>query len=139
MRLLVEPPIRANDSYGNGEFLAPRANGRHHKGVDYSIPAGFDIVSPVPGQVTKIGYPYNDDLSFRYVQVTCRRGLKHRFFYVDPCVSVGTEVRAGDKLGKVVDLQQRYPADDKHARPITNHVHYEIIGHEGEFINPEKI
>lgn len=121
-------PVRGTDQHGSGAYGAPRGV-RTHKGVDYAAWPGSAILSPVPGSITKIGYPYGDDMSFRYVEVTDALGRQHRFFYLDPIVSIGDTVVVDDELGQVQDLGKRYPG-------ITPHCHYEIK-HEGKFLNPE--
>jgi murein DD-endopeptidase MepM/ murein hydrolase activator NlpD len=98
-------------------------------GVDYHCPVGGGIRSPVAGEVTKIGYPYGDDLSYRYVEVTCDDGKQHRFFYLSPKVKVGDTVLPGDVLGIVQNLRRRYAG-------ITPHCHYEIK-RDGNYLNPE--
>lgn len=120
--------IRGQDHHGAGYFGAPRKN-KSHRGIDYAALPGTVILSPVPGSVTKLGYPYGDDLSFRYVQVTDAIGRDHRFFYLDPLVRINDVVVVDTELGTVQDLVSRYPG-------ITPHCHYEIkIG--DQYINPE--
>lgn len=112
-------PLRGADSWGSGAYGAPRGS-RKHKGIDYAASPGTVLESNVAGRVTKLGYPYGDDLSFRYVEVTSEDGYRHRFFYVYPRVGRGDVVAAGDVLGVVQDSTGRYEG-------ITNHVHYEIL------------
>ena len=69
-------------------------------------------------QIPARPYPYGDDLSYRYVQVTVG-GYDFRVFYIDPSVRVGQEVTADTAIGLVQDLGLRYPG-------IPNHVHFEI-------------
>lgn len=122
-------PMRGTDVHGSGYFHAPRGN-RLHNGIDYSVIANSVVLSPVSGVVTKLGYPYADDLSFRYVQITDLEGYKWRLFYIDPSVSVGEVVTIVSKIGVVQDLDERYPG-------ITPHVHLEIKSPDNYFINPE--
>jgi len=121
--------MRNPDNYGSGHFGASRGS-RTHNGIDYVCDKGSPIHITTPGKVTKLGYPYGDDLSFRYVQVTDEKGLAHRVFYVEPSVSAGDLVTAGTVLGTSQDLTKRYP------NGMTNHVHYEIKNG-SEYINPE--
>jgi murein DD-endopeptidase MepM/ murein hydrolase activator NlpD len=121
--LLTDRPVR-NDRAGAGTFGASRAGGtRSHKGKDYVAELGEPINSPVVGKVTKIGYPYASDLSYRYVQVTDLDGNDHRMFYVspDPSIEVGSTVGKGDVIGKAQDVAA------KHGGGMINHVHYEIL------------
>jgi hypothetical protein len=84
MKAFTNRAIR-NDSAGQGTFGASRGGGkRSHKGTDYEMKAGELVDSPVVGEVTKIGFPYGDDLSYRYVQITDMDGINHRLFYVEP-------------------------------------------------------
>ena len=111
--------IREQDNYGRGEYGAPRGS-RKHNGVDICAAPESIVMSPVSGTVSKLGYPYSDDLSFRYVQITDDFGYLVRFFYVDPAVAVGEMVMEGWPVGKVQTLQKRYPG-------ITDHVHLEVM------------
>jgi len=124
---------RGSDDFGSGEFGASRGS-RTHKGIDYTAPAGAELISPVDGEVTKLGYPYASDLSFRYVEVTDTDGIRHRMFYVSPDVAVGDSVSRQDPIGKVQDIAGKYNTD---TRKMKNHVHYEIIVW-GEYVNPEE-
>lgn len=119
--------IRGCDRYGCGYYEASRSYGLH-RGVDLVHAPGEQVCSPVFGEVTKLGYPYKDDLSFRYVQVSMH-GHDFRLFYVDPCVKVGDIVSFGAVIGTVQDLSKRYGSG------MTNHVHFEIMK-DGEYINP---
>jgi murein DD-endopeptidase MepM/ murein hydrolase activator NlpD len=124
-------PIRA-DEEGSGLYGASRGK-RKHTGIDLAAPAGSVLLSPVCGYVTKLGYPYGDDLSFRYVQVSTLPdgGDDYRFFYVKPRkgLEVGEQIERGDRLGRVQTLQNRYPG-------IIDHVHFEVINADGEYVDP---
>ena len=109
-------PIRGTDAQGSGHFGAPRG-GRTHKGIDLECYPGTEIRSTVHGTVTKLGWPYKNDLTFRYVQVTDIGGLDHRYFYIKPSVLVGDVVTPDTMLG----TSQELPYND-----ITQHVHYEV-------------
>jgi len=149
--ILAKLPRRANDSYGSGAFGASRGSRTHH-GIDFECPtewgfevsdagvlskleypSGVEVVAPASGKVTKLGYPYGDDLSFRYVEVTDSEKRRHRVFYVEPSVTLGQEVVFGQTpIGVSQDLTKRYP------RGMTPHVHYEIILN-GKHINPDSL
>lgn len=132
MKAVTETTLakRIADPWGKGHFGAPR-NGRTHNGQDYCCPTGAHVLSPVTGVVTKVGFPYGDDLAFRYVQVTDSEGYEHRVFYLEPLVKHGEDVPEGSVLGLSQDLSRRY-------RGILQHVHYEIR-YRGEFIDPEAL
>jgi len=122
-------PIRGDDELGSGAWHAPRGN-RLHNGIDYACYPGTEDDTPVSGEVTKLGYPYGDDLSYRYVQITDSEGDCHRIFYIEPTVEIGDVMvhKASPSIGTAQDLTTRYPG-------ITNHIHYEI--RRGDtYINP---
>lgn len=121
---------RGTDKWGSGEFGASRGD-RTHNGIDYACEPGTQICSPYAGKVTKLGYPYGDDLSFRYVEVTDYSQRQHRIFYVEPSVEVGKFIADGEVVGVSQKLGNRYPE-------ITEHVHYEVIK-DGEYLNPEDV
>lgn len=131
--MIVMLEKRGSDDFGSGEFGASRGS-RTHKGIDYTAPAGAEVLSPVDGQVTKHGYPYASDLSFRYVEITDPAGARHRLFYVSPDVVVGSTVSRQDSIGTVQDIAGKYNTD---TRKMKNHIHYEIIM-DGEYVNPEE-
>ena len=79
--------------------------------------------------MTKLGYPYSDNLGYRYVQVTDANDFDWRFFYVKPAVLVDQTIDIGTVLGFVQDLDRRY-------KGITPHIHLEIINSDGNYINP---
>jgi len=119
---------RGTDKQGSGAFGASRGS-RKHNGIDYCMPPDSPVYSPVRGNVTKLGYPYAHDLSFRYVEISDSGGIRHRVFYVLPNVMVGETVNTSDVIGYSQKL---------HYDGIKQHVHYEIKDLEGNFINPEK-
>lgn len=122
---------RKSDSFGSGHYGASRGS-RKHSGVDYACYPKSKIFSPVTGQVTKLGYPYADDTSFRYVQVTTREGYDVRVFYVNPSVNLNDQVNENSIIGSSQELGKRYPE-------ITEHVHLEIKGKNGKFVNPMEL
>ncbi|HYD43986.1 MAG TPA: M23 family metallopeptidase [Phenylobacterium sp.] len=112
---------RTWDGFGSGAYGASRDGGvRHHEGVDYVAEGGQAVKAPISGYVTRIGYAYGDDLSFRYVEIT-NPALRYqaRVLYVSPEVAVGDTVRLGEAIGEAQTLQGRYPG-------ITDHVHLEV-------------
>ncbi len=127
--LRVQTKLRGTDSYGSGRYGASRGT-RKHTGIDYAVLEGSTLLSPIAGRVSKLGYPYGDDLSFRYVQITTEDNFAWRFFYIEPAVRVPLFVKVGDVLGSVQDLDGRYPG-------ITPHIHLEIKNSEGTFENPK--
>lgn len=126
----IELNKRIPDSYGEGHFGASRG-GRKHRGVDYSCLPNSKVLSPCSGIVSKIGYPYSDDLSFRYIEIASNSNHKLRVFYVSPSVEVGDIVDESTVLGLSQKLGVRYPG-------IGEHVHLEIRG-KGKIIDPETV
>lgn len=114
---------RGTDSYGSGHYGASRGE-RTHNGEDLACA----VASPVKGTVTKLGYPYGDDLSFRYVEVSDIDSYRIRMFYVEPQVEVGDRIAKGEIVGRTQSLQKRYPG-------ITDHVHLEVIAPGGAYIS----
>lgn len=123
-------PHRGIDAWGSGEFGASRGN-RKHNGIDYACYPGTAIYSPVDGTITKHGYPYGDDLTYRYIEVTDKLHRRHRVFYVSPLIEVGRRVSLGEVLGTAQNIAGRY--DDR----MKNHIHYEIK-HNGKYLDPEQ-
>lgn len=117
---------RDQDEYGSGDYQAPRGSHRH-RGIDFTP----QIHAVNDGIVTKIGYPYGDDLSYRYVQVTDVDGNRARYFYISPAVNKGDTINKGAVLGKLQDLGKRYPN-------ITPHFHFEVKSADGEIIDPNE-
>ncbi len=114
---------RGCDSFGCGHFGASRGD-RKHNGTDLCVA----VLSPIKGRVTRLGYPYKDDLSFRYVEITDEAGFKVRLFYVLPKVTEGDFVGVGDVIGKLQSLQKRYEG-------IQDHVHLEVLAPSGEYVD----
>jgi len=139
MKSLIKlgPQIRS-DRQGHGAFGAPRGS-RTHNGIDYVANAGDYVCSPVTGIITKYGYPYPDDLSYRYVEITSEPDqLRHRLFYTSMLyvLQIQSKVKKGEIVALVQDIAARYPADDPKDAMI-NHVHYEIRRPDGTYMNPE--
>ena len=130
--LELKTPKRGKDTWGSGEFGASRGN-RSHMGVDYAAMPGSILCSPITGHVTKLGYTYGDDLSYRYIQIKDADGNRHRFYYVEPDVVLGDEVTQGDEIGEVQDIVRRYSVP----RGMKPHIHYEIIDRDNLYVNPE--
>jgi len=120
-RPLAHLEIRKRDRFGEGHFGASRDGGRRrHMGLDLVALPGTPVTSPLDGTVTRLGWPYGNDPSYRYVEVTAEAGLVVRHFYVAPEIGLGRRVMAGETcLGTVQDLTRRYP-------DITNHLHFEM-------------
>jgi len=127
-------PIRGQDKWGSGAYMASRG-GRKHNGIDLACYKGSTILADQDGVVTKVGYPYPPEHAkkghFRYVEVRSDTGIRIRYFYVAPSVSVGQRVMSGDPIGKTQGLISVYPG-------ITDHYHFEVKDSKDNFINPQE-
>ena len=132
---LLALPIRQCDDWGCGHYGASRGD-RTHNGVDVICPPGREVCAGISGTVTKLGYPYSDDLSFRYVQVTVGGSYDFRFFYVTPAVSLGEKIIPSTVIGRTQSLSTRYRATDKGRGQITEHVHVELRDGQGDYMDP---
>ena len=121
---------RGVDLFGSGAFHASRGR-RTHNGIDIKCMAGNKACSNVAGVVTKLGYPYGDDLSYRYIEITDDNANRVRFFYVEPTVVNGQIIEVDDVIGVSQDLGRRYGG-------ITNHVHLEVKQIDGSFVDPSE-
>ncbi len=124
--------VRGCDPQGCGTYGAPRKVGPH-KGADYTAAAGQDVFASVSGVVDKIGYPYNDDLSYRYIKIVSSDGYVVRELYVLPVpgLAVGDSVTAGMVIGTEQPLSKRYPG-------ITEHSHTDIQKN-NSWVDPETL
>ena len=129
MKAVTELEKRGCDTWGCGHFGASRGE-RTHKGIDFKCPPGVQVLSPVKGRVTKLGYCYRDTPVFRYVQITTEDFKDYRVFYCEPVVPEGREVTEETVIGVAQDLGERYPG-------ITPHIHMEVK-YKGEYLDPEE-
>ena len=133
--MLIKPPVRIVDNFGQGCYGAPRGS-RRHKGVDFACYPGSEICAEMFGRVTKIGYPYDDDddndgkPDFTYVEIEDTAGNKARYFYVKPCVTKGDMVNSGQVIGTTQELGKKYQG-------ITEHMHFEVKDKDGVFFDPD--
>jgi len=125
----VELEIRSDEA-GDGHYHAPRA-GRQHNGIDFACQVDAPVLSPVSGVVTKHGYAYPDDLSWRYIEITDGEALRHRLFYVYPTIPIGYTVTPDTEVGRSQNITIRYPGQG-----MTPHIHYGVKNEDGEHLNP---
>ncbi len=125
----LTPQQRTNDKHGSGAWQAPRSYGKHN-GIDLACLPESIVHSSTVGMVTKLGYMYDDDLSFRYVEVLTPLAYKIRYCYVEPCVGLGDHISVDQPLGAVQNIGARYV-------DITPHIHLSVKNPQGEYINPE--
>ena len=117
MRVMLKQEYRGCDVFGCGHFGASRGT-RKHIGLDLKATKGDCVYSPIKGKVTKLGYAYSDDLSFRYVEIKGDSYLV-RVFYIHPSVRLGEDVTEKTLIGVAQTLGERY-------KGITDHVHVEV-------------
>lgn len=127
------PEIR-NDSAGHGYFGAPRS-GRTHNGLDFTCTRYDPVKAFCAGRVSKLGYPYDDDLSYRYVEINTPAGFRFRYFYVAAYewIEKNIDVAAGQPIGLCQDIVARYPGD------MQNHYHFEIKDLQNYYLDPMPI
>ena len=118
MRSPVGITIR-NDAKGSGAFGAPRGS-RTHVGIDLIVEPDSIVYAPVDCIVNRIGTCYNDDSSFKLIELT-GFGIVHRILYVSPCVQPGEMLREGDIIGSAQNVSKR------HGHQMIPHVHWEVI------------
>ena len=111
-----------SDPAGDGAFGAPRGGKPDgHRGTDFLVGVGDEVLSPCVGTITKLGQCYANTPTWRYVQITDRSGLHHRVFYIEPRGHIGKKVNLDTVIGIAMDISNRYP--DQGMLP---HIHYEI-------------
>jgi murein DD-endopeptidase MepM/ murein hydrolase activator NlpD len=127
----VAHAVRGIDAYGSGAFGASRDGGRRvHRGVDLVAATGEAVRSPISGMITRTGAAYGGQTSLWFVEITNpETRYRARVLYVNPSVTSGRKVAAGDQIGTAQSLAARYAG-------ITNHVHVEVTGRRGEVIDP---
>lgn len=128
---LEELILRGNDPTGHGYYGARRGT-RKHKGLDLvSVPNEL-VTSLIDGVITKIGYPYNGNLTFRYVDVT-NDIYRVRIMYIFPSgISVGDRIFAGQEIGKAQDIAGYWNPR------MLNHIHVEVYKN-GLLTDPEPL
>lgn len=132
--MFIKPKKRRSDKFGSGEFGASRGE-RKHNGQDFECEVESEVFSSVIGVVTKLGYPYGDDSSFRYVEIADEHDIRHRVFYIEPTVEVNDIILIGDVIGTTQKLGDRY-------KGINEHFHYEVLRYvhgKKKFLNPNKL
>lgn len=131
MKPLEKIILRGNDPTGHGYYGAKRSGGRRHKGVDLVCNLGDNVLAPISGKVTKVGYPYSFNLSFRYVEIS-NDTYRVRLMYVSPDVELGDHVAKYQVIGYAQDIAAYWngrsiiPSVFKTKSLMTNHIHFEV-------------
>lgn len=130
--LAVDYGIRSDDG-GKGNFLAPRAHGKHN-GIDFLAPVGTPLLAACSGKARSLkrgGYG-------NVVQLVCKlpehlggdEGLFASLFYAHlsktPIPEEWTGVKAGTKIGAVGKT------GNASGPKIKPHLHFEIVVRESE-------
>jgi hypothetical protein len=128
--MIIKPQLRAFDDFGAGEYGAPRGNHKH-RGNDWVCMPGSYITAIRGGAVTKLGYCYSENLTFRYVEVKTADlentplAIYCRYLYVEPTVKVGDWISRGDTIGHAQDVAAYHmEGTDKSMMP---HIHVETF------------
>ena len=146
--LTFAPPNRSGwkergiDGAGSGKFGAGRVS-RNHNGVDILSTDGDQILSPMDGYISKVGYRiYTNKCAYLVgVDITgvgIYEGYKIRLFYVKSNLSKNTPVNRGDVIGSQQSLNnncypKRYNRGGEYK--MKNHVHVELY-YNGVLKNP---
>lgn len=127
--------VRQQDTWGHGAYGSSRGKFRKHRGVDFAVPAGSYISSPVTGEIDRITAVYNDPTLNGPLQAIVVKNFdtpdhEAKILYVKPAVGIypGAKVTAGvTVLGESQTLQLHYPG-------ITEHIHIQIKNSDGDMV-----
>ena len=109
--------LRGADAMGDGAFASSRGYKRH-KGTDYKFEPGAAVHSPMGGIVTRLGLCY-PNADYQLVEIQ-NDAVLLRLLYVDPIVTPGEDVIAGQTIGTAQKISDRY------GEGMTDHVHVEM-------------
>ena len=133
---------RGRDGAGSGKFGAGRGS-RNHNGVDILSTDGDQILSPMDGYISTVGYRiYSNKCTYLVgVDITgvgIYEGYKIRLFYVKSNLSKNTQVKRGVVIGSQQSLNnncypKRYNRGGEYK--MKNHVHVELY-YNGVLKNP---
>lgn len=132
---IVTPLSIRSDTSGDGHFKAYRdRNGSAgtHEGIDLLVYEGQDIYSPFDGIVVRNAIPYKSDTRWKGLLLRRADGLEVIIFYMTPSVGEGTNVKAGQKIGKAQAISKKYSS------AMRNHIHVETKIN-GMTINPTSL
>lgn len=120
------------DPAGCGHFGAPRGS-RRHKGHDFIVVPGQQVISPINGKVLRYAYPYASDLSYKGILIEGRgvhAGFQVKIFYMNPTIGIGETVDAHQVIGIAQNVAAKYPGSE-----MQPHLHLELYVN-GEAVDP---
>jgi murein DD-endopeptidase MepM/ murein hydrolase activator NlpD len=122
-----------NDEGGKGHYLARRAGGRKHLGIDLKTNVGQQIIAPIDGIVKKTKANSTAKLDGTRIKGTGKyKGYTVYMFYTKP-FSIGSEVKQGDVVSTQLPLQRSKGGD--YSEDVTDHVHIRV-DYKGKMLNP---
>lgn len=127
--------LNIGEGLSNGED-----GGRKHRGVDFRAPSGTPVYAMAPGKVTYSASNCADVGSLRsscgggygnYVEITHSDGTRTIYAHLlsDGVIARGTEVKAGQEIGKV----------GSSGRSSGPHLHLTILGKNNQVLKPSDI
>ncbi len=120
-------------TYGGAQFGASRGGGRVHAGQDIAgQKAGDPVLAAMAGTVVEVGRGYawqNGGGSSQIIGIKHKDGSMTRYVHVMSNVSVGKEVKTGQKIGTIS------PADKASSQDFP-HLHFELYNTSGKIIDP---
>ena len=129
-----DAPIRVMNTLSTFQLYGSRP-GFHH-GLDLKAPAGTAVVAPVSGEVST-GYYYRRKSPYTYeVAIATEGGRRWELHHLAPDTvpasverraAGGGTVEAGEVVGRIYDAAEM---------GMTPHVHVNVIGPDGYYLNP---
>ena len=120
-------------TYHGAQFGASRGRGKVHGGQDIDKQsAGDPVLAAMAGTIIEVGrgYPWQKGGgSSQIIGIRHKDGSRTRYVHVMANVSVGQEVKTGEKIGTVS------PADKASSEDFP-HLHFELYNSSGQLIDP---
>lgn len=135
-KVTSQTELRNCDSYGCGDFGASRTNSAGtHQGLDIIVYQGESIYAPFESIVTRFGYPYANDTSYRLVEfkgIGSYKGYVCKVMYVNNNSEiVGQTVSKGQFITTAQDISKKYGSG------MIPHLHIELRIN-GQLVDPQK-
>lgn len=133
--MFILPPVkpyrgrRGTDPAGSGVFGASRDGGkRKHMGLDLISVPGDEVVSPIYGIVTRLGWAYSDaDLGSIHIEGQDQHdGVTVKMLYARgmEALKTGAKVEPGQTIGTAQDVAAHWLK--KGVAGMKNHIHLEV-------------